>query len=160
MNISKYLTMEEATKSPTAIANGIDNTPNDEQERNMRNIAVKIFDPVREHVGGPLHASSFFRSYDLNKKIGGSSKTSQHMAGEAIDIDADTFGNGTNLAIFDFIRNNLVFDQLILEYPDAKGKPSWIHVSLKRLPGRNRAEILVKLKDKYIHYAAYTVGMV
>lgn len=158
MKISKYLSYSEATKSSTAIRLGIENEPNEEQLENMRFVATEIFDPVREFVGGPLHASSFFRSKELNDAIGGSSHTSQHMSGEAIDIDADTFGFGTNSGIFQFILDNLIFDQLILEYPDKSGKPSWIHVS-KRHEG-NRHQVLVKLKDKYIIYGAWRVGMV
>lgn len=158
--LSQFLTLEEATKSPTAMANGIENKPNAVQLANMAYVAGEIFDRVRRHVGGPLHASSFFRSKELNALIGGASTTSQHMKGEAIDIDADTFMNGTNLGIFNFIKDTLLFDQLILEYPDAEGKPSWIHVSLKRPPGKNRKEILVKLKEKYMPFSEYKIGMI
>ena len=159
MKISKYLTLAEATKSQTATRKGIDNSPNAGQLLAMKWIATEIFDPVREFVGGPLHASSFFRSEALNKAIGGSSTTSQHMKGEAIDIDCDTYGNGTNRVVFDFIRNKLDFDQLIYEYPNVQGAPAWVHVSLKR-SGRNRKQLLVKLKDKYIPFSDYKVGMV
>lgn len=157
--ISKYLNYEEATKSQTAIRLGIKNTPTKEQLENMKHVATQVFDKVREFVKGPLNASSFFRSQALNDAVGGSSKTSQHMVGEAIDIDCDTFGNGTNNGVFDFIKDTLEFDQLIGEYPDKTGKWSWAHVSLKR-KGTNRKQILVKLKDKYIPYKDFKVGMV
>lgn len=157
--ISEYLSYEEATKSPTALRLGIENSPNEEQIENMRHVAQKVFDPVRKFVGGPLLASSFFRSKELNDAIPGSSKTSQHMSGEAIDIDADAYLYGTNIAIFEFIKNNLDFDQLIGEYPDKFGAFAWVHVSAKRI-GENRKEILVKLKSKYIQYKNYRVGMV
>ena len=156
--ISKYLTLKEATYSQTAIAKGIANTPTEDQIEAMRHVATRVFDPVREFVGGPLFASSFFRSKELNKLIGGSSTTSQHKKFEAIDIDADLFGNGDNLKIFWFIVENLKFDQLILEYPDEKGKPSWIHVSLCRDPKKNRREVLVKLKAKYVRFLDYQIG--
>mgnify|MGYP006921438617 FL=1 len=117
--ISKYLNYEEATKSQTATRLGIKNEPNTQQLEAMKYVAVNVFDKVREFVGGPLHASSFFRSEKLNAAIGGSSKTSQHMKGEAIDIDCDTFGHGTNQGIFDYIRVNLEYDQVIGEYSDA-----------------------------------------
>jgi hypothetical protein len=126
----------------------------------MKHVAVNIFDKVREFIRGPLHASSFFRSKELNDATPGSSRTSQHMTGEAIDIDADTFGFGNNLLIFMFIKEKLMFDQLILEYPDQHGKPSWIHVSLKQDPLKNRGEVLVKLKAKYIPHDQYVIGMV
>jgi zinc D-Ala-D-Ala carboxypeptidase len=157
--ISKYLTYEEAIKSPTAKRLGISNEPNAEHLENMKYVATEIFDPVRDFVGGPLLASSFFRSKALNKAVPGSSKTSKHMLGEAIDIDADGYGVGTNLAIFNFIKDNLTFDQLILEYPTKEGKPSWIHVSKSR-KNRNRQEILVKLQKEYINFRDYKIGMV
>lgn len=156
--LSKFLTYEEAIKSPTAKRLGIDNEPDPEQLENMRYVAKEIFDPVREFVGGPLHASSFFRSRELNDAVPGSSKTSQHMTGQAIDIDCDTFGYGTNKEIFDFIRNTLIFDQVIAEYVDKFGNPSWVHVS-KTKTG-NRGQVLVKLKDRYINFKDYKVGMV
>jgi zinc D-Ala-D-Ala carboxypeptidase len=159
MKISEYLTYSEATKSQTAIRHGIRNEPNEEQLANMKFIAKEVFDPVRRFVNGPLHASSFFRSLDLNKTIGGSSKTSQHMKGEAIDIDADTFGYGTNAGIFAFIKKYIVFDQLIGEYPDKNGNFAWVHVSLRR-DGKNRKEILVKLRSKYIRFSDWKSGMV
>lgn len=140
--ISKYLTYREATKSQNAERKGIQNIPNEVQIEAMKYVAVNVFDHVREFVGGPLHASSFFRSPDLNLAIGGS-KTSQHMKGEAIDIDCDTFGHGTNLKVFNFIREHLPFDQLIAEYPDKEGNPSWVHVSLVKDPKKNRRQVLV-----------------
>jgi hypothetical protein len=159
MKISRYLTLEEATKSPTAIKFGIDNTPNAEQIENMKLVARDIFDVVREEeCRGPLYASSFFRSPKLNIAIGGSSKTSQHMKGEAIDLDADVFNNSTNVGIFYFIKENLIFDQLIAEYPNVDGDFNWVHVS--KTKGSNRGEVLVKLKDKYIQFKDYKTGMI
>ena len=161
MKISKYLTYWEGVKSQTAIRKGIDNTPNVEQYEAMEYVAQTVFDPVREWIDAPLAASSFFRSAALNKAIGGSSKTSQHMKGEAIDIDCDVFGNGTNEGVFHYIKDNLPFDQLIGEYPDKDGAFAWVHVSLKK-KGTNRGQVLVKLKDKYkyIPYSDYVIGMV
>jgi zinc D-Ala-D-Ala carboxypeptidase len=159
MKISEYLTYSEATKSQTAIRRGIRNDPTEEQLTNMKYVAANVFDPVRRFVNGPLHASSFFRSKALNRAIGGSSKTSQHMKGEAIDIDADTFGYGTNAGIFTFITKYLDFDQVIGEYPDSNGNFAWVHVSLRR-DGKNRKEILVKLRSKYIRFSDWKSGMV
>lgn len=159
--ISKHLSYEEATKNPTALRLGIDNTPTEAHILNMRYVAQEIFDPVREFVGGPLLASSFYRSKALNDAVPGSSKTSQHMTGEAVDIDADGYQYGSNAAIFEFILKRLEFDQLILEYPDEHGVPSWVHVSKKRPEnGTNRKQVMVKLKSRYIPYSQYKVGMV
>lgn len=157
MMISRYLSFEEATKSPTAMRLGIDNTPNAKQLENMKYVATEIFDKVRKHIGGPLHASSFFRSEELNAAVPGSSPTSKHVLGEAIDIDCDLYGIGTNLEVFSFIKDNLIFDQLIAEYVDVNGNPAWVHVSKSQ--GGNRGEVLVKLKAKYIPFDQYEVGM-
>ena len=158
--ISKYLSLEECIKSPTAKRLGISNQPNIEQLENMVYVATNVFDKVREFVGAPLAASSFFRSKELNEAVPGSSKTSQHMTGEAIDIDCDVFNNSNNWEVFNFIKDNLNFDQLILEYPGPTGKPSWVHVSLVQHPKTNRGQVLVKLKDKYIPFGEYKIGMI
>jgi zinc D-Ala-D-Ala carboxypeptidase len=158
--ISKYLSLEECIKSPTAKRLGISNEPTEEHLESMKYVAVNVFDKVREHIGAPLAASSFYRSKELNEAVPGSSKTSQHMTGEAIDIDCDVYGNGSNLDVFNFIKDNLVFDQVILEYPELNGKPSWIHVSLVNHPKQNRGQVLVKLKTRYIPYGEYKVGMI
>ena len=84
-NISKNITYAEAIHSNTAKRKGIDNTPNIKQVETMKLTAEKIFEPLREFVGGPIKVNSFFRSPELNEAIGGS-KTSQHCKGQAIDI--------------------------------------------------------------------------
>jgi len=137
--ISKYISFSESIKSQTAVRKNIDNSPSkDTHLVAMKNIATKIFDPVREHFGVPIGISSFYRSPALNKAIGGSS-TSQHSVGEAIDMDADMYGKLTNSEIFHFIKENFVFHQLIWEYGDSNN-PAWIHVGL-RLSGINRQEV-------------------
>lgn len=123
-HISKYCTYGEAIHSQTAERLGISNTPNEEQLTAMKYVAIEIFDKVREFINSPLTASSFFRSPQVNGSVGGSSKTSQHMRGEAIDM----FKAGRNKEAFDFIRANLEFDQLIWEYGD-ESEPAWVHCS-------------------------------
>lgn len=135
MNVSEHITYGEAVKSQTATRKGIDNTPNEKELEAMRLVAEKIFEPVRNHFGIPIGVSSFFRSKKLNRAIGGS-KSSQHCKGEAIDIDADIYGGVTNLQIFEWIRDNLTFDQLIKEY-GTENDPAWIHVSYKKTGNRN-----------------------
>lgn len=141
-NISKHITYNEATHSYTAMQNGIDNTPNEHQLRNMILLAEAVFEPLREFMGVPIAITSFFRSKALNQKLKGS-RTSQHLAndGAAIDITANIYGKISNLDIFEYIKDNLDFDQLISEYPDESGVPTWVHVSY-RAKG-NRKEILV-----------------
>jgi len=95
-----------------------------------------VFEPIRNHFGIPIGISSFFRSKALNKAVGGAA-TSQHTTGCAIDLDADIFGGVSNKMIFDYVRNNLSFDQLIHEYGD-NFNPAWVHVSYKAKGNRNQ----------------------
>lgn len=126
MKISDHVSFKEAIKSNTALRRGIDNTPNRYEQTNMEIIAEKIFEPLREWAGGPIKINSFYRCEELNRAIGGSSR-SQHCEGRAMDID-DTFGHKTNAEMFEYIRNNLSFDQLIWEFGD-DNNPAWVHVS-------------------------------
>lgn len=131
--ISKHITYEEATKSQTAIRKGIENVPSVAELTAMKLVAEKIFEPLRDHFDIPIGISSFYRSKALNKAIGGA-PNSQHCKGEAMDIDADIFGGVTNTRIFEWIKNNLEFDQLIREY----GENGWVHVSYKASGNRNQ----------------------
>ena len=124
--ISKHVSYKEGVYSNTATRRGIDNTPNDEQLDNMELIANEVFEPLRVWVDGPIKINSFFRSPDLNTAIGGSSK-SQHCKGQAMDID-DTFGKATNAEMYNFIKENLDFDQMIWEF-GSDDNPNWVHVS-------------------------------
>ena len=124
--ISKHISDKEGVYSVTAMRRGIDNIPNDEQLANMELIAEKVFEPLRDWVGGPIKINSFFRCPELNKAIGGS-KTSQHCKGQAIDID-DTFRVVANSDMYNYIKENLDFDQLIWEFGDDEN-PNWVHVS-------------------------------
>ena len=148
--------MNEATRSQLALKLGIDNTPNQEQFKNMQAVAMNIFDKVRLNFGVPIFISSFFRSLKLNAATPGSSETSQHVTGEAIDIDADYFGKVTNCQIFLFILNNCIYDQLIWEFGDDES-PAWVHVSFSRT--KNRMKVLKSVRGKkggvtYEKYAA------
>lgn len=144
VKISNNITYKEAIKSRTASKYGLDNTPNSEQLENMKLVANKVFQPLRENYNVPIYISSFFRSVEVNKKIGGSSK-SQHCQGKAIDMDADVFGKITNSEIFHYIRKNLEFDQLIWEF-GTNYNPDWVHVSYDK--ENNRKQVLIAYKEK------------
>jgi len=109
---------------------------------NMVAIAEEVFEPLRAWVGGPIKINSFFRSPELNKAIGGSGK-SQHCHGQAIDLD-DTFGKATNAEMYNFIKKNLDFDQMIWEFGD-DDNPDWVHVSYVS-PDQNRNRCLKAYK--------------
>ena len=136
--ISKHISYEEATYSTTANRRGIDNTPGDEELASMICAAERIFEPVREHFGVPIGVTSFYRSEALNRAVGGS-RTSSHIKGEAMDLDADLYGGLTNREIFDYIKCNLEFDQLIWEFGNDEN-PAWVHVSYSSMS--NRGEVL------------------
>ncbi len=142
--ISKHISYKEGTNSVTAIRRGIDNTPNDEQLDNMVLLAEKVFEPLRAWVGGPIKINSFFRCPQLNKAIGGSAK-SQHCHGQAIDID-DTYGKVANSEMYNYIKKNLDFDQMIWEFGD-DDNPDWVHVSYVS-EDENRRRCLKAFKDK------------
>ena len=136
MSISKHISYKEGVYSRTATRLGIKNNPNAEQMENMITIAKEVFEPLRAYVGGPIKINSFFRSPELNKAIGGSTK-SQHCHGQAIDLD-DTFGRCTNAEMYEFIKKHLDFDQMIWEFGDDEN-PDWVHVSyVSEEQNRNR----------------------
>jgi hypothetical protein len=136
--ISEHISYKEGIKSNTATRLGIKNTPDDYQITNMVNISVNVFEPLRKYVGGPIRINSFYRCEELNRAIGGSSR-SQHCEGRAIDLD-DTLGHKTNAEMYQYIKDNLNFDQLIWEFGDDTN-PDWIHVSYVH-PDENRKRCL------------------
>lgn len=136
MRISKHISYEEATHSDTAKAKGIANIPNDVQLASMQLVAEKCFEPLREWYGKPIRINSFFRSVELNRAVKGS-KTSDHVKGMAIDLD--TGSNSENLKLFNWLKENVEFKQLIHEYGDKNG-PEWVHISYN--PNNLKTQIL------------------
>ena len=141
--ISKHISYKEGVHSITAIRKGIDNEPNEEQLANMKLVANNVFEPLRVFINGPIKVNSFFRSPDLNKAIGGSTK-SQHCKGQAIDID-DTYGKATNAEMYWWIKENLDFDQMIWEF-GSNDNPDWVHVSYVS-PDKNRNRCLKAYRE-------------
>ena len=150
-NISKHISYHEGTYSRTGQRRNLDNTPNEEQLKCMKEVAENLFEPLRKWVGGPIKINSFFRGEPVNTAIGGSTR-SQHMKGQAIDID-DTFKHKTNAEMYYYIKDNLDFDQMIWEFGD-DDNPNWLHISwVSHRPNRKKLTraIKVKGKTKYIH---------
>lgn len=139
-NISEHITFGESYKSQIAERFKINNVPPDEVLPAMQLVSKMCFEPMRAKYGA-LIVSSFFRCFELNKKIGGS-KSSQHCKGEAIDVDADGNPNVTNAELFEFAKNNLDFEQLIWEKGDDKN-PAWVHISYKAKGNRKQ---VIKIK--------------
>ena len=129
----RYFKLIEFTASATARELGIDNTPTKDAIENIEALVSKVLDPLRDAFGKPIYVRSGYRSVDLNMAVGGV-KNSQHLKGEAADITANS--REDNQWLFEYIRDNLPFDQLIDEY-----NYSWVHVSVKA-DGCNRRDII------------------
>tara|TARA_R110002051_G_scaffold305684_1_gene375815 strand:+ start:75 stop:512 length:438 start_codon:yes stop_codon:yes gene_type:complete len=143
MKLSNNLSLKEVTKSVTATRKGISNEPTQQHLQNLTIIANEVFQPIREHFNEPIYISSGYRSRALNKAIGGS-KSSHHCKGMALDLDQDYRNtNVTNEQIFNYIKDNLEFTQLINE-----NNYSWVHVSYD---SRDLKKEMLELKNgKYI----------
>jgi len=157
-NISANITYQEATKSQGAERLGIENKPTYEELLCMQLVAERIFERVRkwhfDKYGKGIIITSFFRCKELNEKTPGASPTSQHCKGEAMDIDTDILGGGTNKEVFDWIRANISdWDQLIWEFGTDE-TPAWVHISYT-VHG-NRKQVLRAIKEngvtRYIPY--------
>lgn len=143
MQLSKNLSLAEVMRSETAKRKGISNMPTPEHIENFKKLAENVFQPIREHFGVPIHISSGYRSKALNTAVGGS-LSSQHCKGEAIDIDMDGT-TITNKQIFDFVKDNVNFDQMIWEF-GTDANPDWVHVSYNS-DGPQRKQILKAVKS-------------
>lgn len=153
MTLSNHVSLAEFCHSDIAKRRGIDNTiKNPAHLASAKLLCEKVFEPIREHFGGPIHISSGYRSAALNLAVKGSS-SSQHCKGEAMDIDADRYGKVTNKEIFDYIREHLEWDQMIWEFGN-DSQPDWVHVSFKATG--NRRQILKAIKEgastEYVKY--------
>ena len=141
VRLSKNFTLQEFTKSQTALRHSIDNTPGDDHLANAKSLFENIVQPVRDKFGVTV-INSGYRGPKLNEAVGGSSK-SQHCQGEAADIECP----GTaNYDVAKWIEETLDFDQLILEFytpgiPDS----GWVHVSCKS--EGNRKSVLTAMKE-------------
>ena len=140
MILSKTFSLNEFTKSVSAIRNGIDNSPSSEHIRNIQLLVKYVLQPLREALGSPIRITSGYRSESLNKLIGGS-KRSQHCKGQASDIQIKVDGVMDNKVIWDkVIELGLPFAQMINEF-----EYSWIHISYNE--EYNRKSLLEAYKE-------------
>jgi len=139
MRLSKNFVLSEVTRSNTAKRLGIDNAPKNNHLKSMQRIISELAQPMRDALG-PIRITSGYRSPELNRAIGGSSK-SQHCKGQALDLQFWKDGQMCNKEIYDWIlKSDTEFDQMINEFDYA-----WIHVSLKEK--KNRKQVLEAYKD-------------
>ena len=142
MKLSANFSVNELTRSQTATRKGIDNSPNDEQLTNLRDLCEHVLQPIRDHFGKPVRISSGLRVPELNAAIGGST-TSDHCKGMAADIEIPGVDNKE---LAEWIGENLEFRQLILEFyttgiPDS----GWVHISYN--PADNKKQVLTATKQ-------------
>lgn len=137
----KYFTIAELTKSATAKAKHIDNTPSEAVEAHLTELVDELLDPLREAWGSGIKITSGYRCKALNTAIGGA-KASAHMSGYAADTKPS---NGKMAEYQRFVRawlKDKKYDQYIVEYPDRLGVASWIHIGLKNMQGKQRKQNL------------------
>ena len=144
MKLSKNFSLSEMTKSQTAIRMGLVNNPSEAQVENLRILCERVLQPVRDHFGKVVTVSSGYRDIVLSRAIGSSDK-SQHCKGQAADIEIFSIPNNE---LSDWIKENLMFDQLILEYFDINEgvNSGWVHVSYNPTISLNRKEYLMASK--------------
>lgn len=131
--ISPRFTLFDVCNSTTALAKNIDNRPTPQIVTNATATAKNIL----EKIPFPFVITNWLRNEALNKAVGGVS-TSQHKTGQAVDI---TPTKDKIEIVFLWIKNNLIFDQLILEN-------GWIHVSFSLV--KNRRQSLKLVNGEYI----------
>jgi zinc D-Ala-D-Ala carboxypeptidase len=151
MKLTENFSLAELTRSEAATRKGVDNTPTPEAIENLRALCEKVLQPLRDAMGQPMRVNSAYRGPAANTAVGGS-KTSQHMSGEAADIEFDGVDN--KLLAKKIVELKLPFDQIILEfYKDGDPNSGWVHVSHKR-GGKQRGEVLRAVseggKTKYL----------
>ena len=126
MNLSKNFTLEELTHSATAKRKGINNTPTKEEIDNLKKLCETILQPIRNKYKKQIRITSGYRSYQLNKAVGGSS-TSQHTKGQAADID---MGINENRILYELIKIMVKNKEIEVGQCIDEHSFDWIHISL------------------------------
>ena len=140
--LSEHFKLSEFTQSGTARRHKVKNVPGPREVERLRFLCVKSLEPMRRRFG-VIRITSGFRCKKLNALVGGS-PTSQHVLGEAADIH--TGGRELSEKMFGFAKQNIPFDQLILEYNPAHGI-YWLHISLRSdRPGNRHEAFFLKVK--------------
>jgi len=154
--LSEHFTRAEFEHSETAIARGIDNRMPETLLPAARALCVRILEPIRAHFGQPIKINSGYRCPRLNAALG-SKDTSQHMRGQAADIEIPTGPSNAELAAW-IVESGLPFDQLILEaYRAGQPRSGWVHVSYALGASRQRGQALTMTIGS--HGAAYQLGL-
>lgn len=142
MKLTQNFTLSEMTKSETALRHGLPNDPEPDHLENMKALAENVLQPVRNYFGMGVKVNSAYRHPDVNRAVGGST-TSDHCKGMAADIEIPGVANAV---LAEWIKNNLEFRQLILEfYTPGVPDSGWVHVSYN--PADNKKQVLTAMKE-------------
>ena len=150
--LTKNFTLAELTKSQTASRKGLDNTPTPQVEKNLKNLAETILQPLREKLGKPIVINSGYRSPAVNAAVGGSA-TSAHRFGHAVDLVVPSYAGGDVKKLCQYIvkflkDNNIAFDQVIYEFgSDTKSSPGWVHIGIKSGNNKQRGQVITINKN-------------
>jgi len=148
MNLTANFTLSELVKSDTALRHDMDNTPGEKEIENLKRLAEKVLQPVREHYQRGVKVNSGYRSPEVNQKVGGS-KTSDHCRGQAADIEIPGVPNAD---LAQWITENLDFTQVILEfYTQGVPDSGWVHISYDPENLKKQALTAVKQNGKTVY---------
>jgi zinc D-Ala-D-Ala carboxypeptidase len=148
MKLTNNFTLEELTKSETALRQGIDNTPTVEVVENLQVLAEKVLQPVRDHFAKGVKVNSGYRAPEVNAAVGGS-KTSDHCKGMAADIEIPGLPNAE---LAEWIEANLEYTQVILEfYTQGIPDSGWVHVSYDPANLKKQSLTAVKREGKTVY---------
>jgi len=154
MQLSPHFTLAELTRSETAQRYQIDNTPDAGGIAKLQRVAETILEPVRKHFGRPVIINSGYRSVAVNRRVPGSSNTSQHTLCEAVDFEVPGF---SNYEVAKWCKDNLTFGQLILEFvnPAVPGS-GWVHCSIPNATKHNQVLTAKRIRGR----TSYLQGLV
>ena len=148
MQLTNNFTLSELTKSETALRHDMDNTPGEKEIENLKRLAEKVLQPVREHYQKGVKCNSGYRAPEVNQKVGGS-PTSDHCKGQAADIEIPGVPNAD---LAQWITENLDFTQVILEfYTQGVPDSGWVHVSYDPENLKKQALTAVKQNGKTVY---------
>jgi hypothetical protein len=141
MKLTANFSLNELTQSETALRKGLDNTPPEQIVANLKVLAEKVLQPIREHYGKGVKVNSGYRSPEVNASVGGS-RTSDHCKGQAADIEIPGVANAD---LAKYIKDSLQFTQLILEfYTPGVPDSGWVHVSYD--PSNLKCQVMTAMK--------------
>lgn len=148
MQLTNNFSLAEMVKSETALRHDMDNTPGEAEIENLKRLAEKVLQPVRDHYGKGVKVNSGYRSPDVNAKVGGS-RTSDHCKGQAADIEIPGVPNAD---LAKWIAENLDFTQVILEfYTQGIPDSGWVHVSYDPQNLKKQSLTAVKKDGKTVY---------